>query len=293
MNRYSIVTLIILCLTWNSYAQTEYHYDLSGNRNRVLDQFFYPTDQVILLDFQPKKGLPGDSVRIFGRGFNEVSSDNKVAFKTASEGSVSGEILKVDSKYLLVRVPEGAVTGKITVTNTDNGLSDSTVEDFLVQGVRITPPSGQIMVGESFLFNSEVIGIPDQTVNWFVDDVQGGNDEVGDISTDGLYSHHSPLPGRENGKYLETFEIRGVSASAPYLWDSARVTVVDLIHSPSGPDGQMPFFSHTVSYINHFQSTQSDMIFRSDTVSYVNYYNNASGDMIFTSKPVSYKNQTE
>ncbi|MFN3200299.1 MAG: carboxypeptidase regulatory-like domain-containing protein [Bradymonadia bacterium] len=64
----------------------------------------------ILLAAVPAKGVPGDEITLQGRFFSATPADNTVRF-----GDVAAEVLSASKIALVVRVPEGAQTGGITV----------------------------------------------------------------------------------------------------------------------------------------------------------------------------------
>ena len=84
------------------------------------------TDDFLQLgDFTPKLGLPGEVVTITGHHFGLVPADDTVSF-----GGVNGEVLTSSTTELTVKIPPGAVTGKIIVKVGDNDAVST--EDFEV-----------------------------------------------------------------------------------------------------------------------------------------------------------------
>lgn len=81
--------------------------------------------------FAPTKGLTGASVIITGMDFNPDPPENRVAFN-----GVTAEVTQATATSLTVTVPEGATTGKISVTV--HGKTVTSDADFIVLDPSIT-----------------------------------------------------------------------------------------------------------------------------------------------------------
>lgn len=76
--------------------------------------------------FNQKSGRVETEVIIDGKNFRPIADENTIKFG----GIVASDVLKASQNQIIVRVPNGAKTGKISVT-TGRGMGDS-VEDFTV-----------------------------------------------------------------------------------------------------------------------------------------------------------------
>ncbi len=92
--------------------------------------------------FTPDSGMVGDTVTITGKNFSTTAANNTVTFN----GTVAG-VTSATATQLVVTVPEGATTGKITVTA--RGLTASSSSDFTVisEQAAVLPAFGGSYVG--------------------------------------------------------------------------------------------------------------------------------------------------
>lgn len=81
----------------------------------------------LMTSFQPTSGAVGDRVIIEGLLFSDIASSNQVYFN-----GVSATVIDASSDSLLVTVPVGATTGRITVANAQGQSTSS--ESFTVSG---------------------------------------------------------------------------------------------------------------------------------------------------------------
>lgn len=86
--------------------------------------------------FSPQYGLPGDQIAIYGNRFSATPSNNIVKFN-----GVQASVVYASSSLLIVSVPSGAFTGKISVTV--NALQGVSATDFEV--LRDIPRNGLIL----------------------------------------------------------------------------------------------------------------------------------------------------
>ena len=152
-----------------------YEYDPAGNITTIRR---LAADALEIIDFSPRRGVPGQPVRIYGVGFgNTVSA---VLFNGAS-----AKIISQSNNLVVVEVPEGATTGTIALTSPRG--TTQTATPFTISGVRLRPLSLTLLPSQIFQFTAEIIGSADQRVKWFVNDTPGGSAQTGTISADGLY----------------------------------------------------------------------------------------------------------
>ena len=185
-----------------------YEYDASGNITAIRR---LPATALAILSFSPHSGIPGDQVTFIGLGFGD--GVNNVSFNGAS-----ATIVSVTPTKVVAVVPEDATTGLVTIT-TPNG-SVSTATPFTIAGLRVTPSTASVKFGQTVQFEAEVLPATlDQTVEWSVEGVVGGNVNVGTISANGIYT-------APNTRF-SALTIRATSVVDNTRFGEARVTVND------------------------------------------------------------------
>jgi YD repeat-containing protein len=132
-------------------GSVQYSYDPAGNITAVNR---YGVNDLSLAEFTPNSGAPASIVTLYGSGFKADVAANTVKFNGKPA------IVK-DAKVnvLTVKVPAGATTGKITVSNTNGSVTSAS--DFVVMAGAPAP------VINGFVPD---IGIPGQVVT-----IAGGN----------------------------------------------------------------------------------------------------------------------
>lgn len=154
-----------------------YEYDAAGNITEVRR---LAADSLAILSFSPHEGLPGDQVVFTGTGFG--GGVTNVSFNGAS-----ATIVSVTASRVVATVPQAATTGLVTITTPAGSVSTAT--PFTIAGLRITPSAAALKFGDSIQFTAEVLpSTLDQSVQWSVEGVNGGNANVGIISAAGLYT---------------------------------------------------------------------------------------------------------
>jgi YD repeat-containing protein len=185
-----------------------YEYDAAGNLTAIRR---LAADSLSILSFSPHEGLPGDQVVFTGTGFG--GGVTNVSFNGASAAVVS-----VSSSRVVATVPQAATTGLVTITTPTGSVSTAT--PFTVAGLRITPSFAAIKFGETVQFTAEVLPATlDQSVQWSVEGVVGGNTSVGTISAAGVYT-------APNTRF-SSLTIRAVSIADSTRFGEAQVRVTD------------------------------------------------------------------
>jgi YD repeat-containing protein len=113
-----------------------YNYDAAGNLLSVTSS---SSSQIAILTFTPGYGIAGNSVTIVGSGFVADPSQNTVRF-----GGTQASVSSATSNTLVASVPVGAVTGAITVANT-NGTATSARPFVIVAAPTITAATPSIV----------------------------------------------------------------------------------------------------------------------------------------------------
>ncbi len=185
-----------------------YEYDAAGNITSIRR---VPATTLAILSFSPHAGIPGDQVTFIGLGFG--GGVNDVSFNGAS-----ATIVSVTPNKVVAVVPPAATTGLVTITTPTGSVSTAT--PFTIAGLRVTPSTASVKFGESVQFMSEVLPATfDQTVEWSVEGVVGGNTSIGTISANGVYT-------APNTRF-SALTIRAVSVADNTRFGEARVTVND------------------------------------------------------------------
>jgi YD repeat-containing protein len=200
-----------------------YEYDPAGNFTAI--RRLTATD-FELIEFTPREGAIGTPVTIYGVGLKEEVSN-------VSFNGVSAQITSQTQTSVVATVPVGASTGPISVT-TPRGTR-TTSNNFTVKGVRVTPEAPTVSSGRTLQFTANVAGLLDPSVVWSVNTFVGGNNAVGTISPDGLYTAPDLLSGPTT-----QFIVKATSVSEPSLFGEAQVTI-------PGQGGGNEFLAQAVS----------------------------------------------
>ena len=204
-----------------------YTYDAVGNilaigRHNVEDM---PGPVAITL-VSPNQGTIWTPVSIFGKGFSPDPTQNTVSFSGAL-----AQVTSATSNRVATTVPQGALTGPITVT-TPLGTATSP-EPFTVLGVvTISPTSALLFPTQTQQFTATVTGTSSPSVTWSVNGIVGGSTTIGTVSSTGLYAAPATVPSPP------TLTVTATNSSDPGLFASATVAIATL------PD---KIFSHPVS----------------------------------------------
>lgn len=100
------------------------HVAVNGLSATAIEKYFQVLVPPVISSFSPS-GYVGDEVTITGENFSTTASENIVEFN-----GVTATVSSASATSLTVTVPEGATTGKITVTK--DGLTATSTEDFKV-----------------------------------------------------------------------------------------------------------------------------------------------------------------
>jgi YD repeat-containing protein len=154
-----------------------YEYDAAGNITAIRR---LAADSLSILSFSPHEGLPGDQVTFTGTGFS--GGVTNVSFNGAS-----ATIVSVTASRVVATVPQAATTGLVTITTPTGSVSTAT--PFTIAGLRITPTFAMLHFGDTVQFTAEVLPLTlEQSVQWSVESINGGNANVGTISAAGFYT---------------------------------------------------------------------------------------------------------
>jgi YD repeat-containing protein len=193
-----------------------YTYDAVGNILKIerVDAAGIPGAVGITL-VSPNRGKVGTTVQIFGKGFSGTPSQNTVAFNgTAATVAASA------FNRIVTSVPEGAVTGPITVT-TPLGSATSPTPFTVVGSIAIDPATTALLVNGTQQFTATEAGTETPPpVRWSVNDIAGGDSTVGTISTEGLYTAPANVPAAGL-----TVTVTATHTDDPTVIASATVTI--------------------------------------------------------------------
>ena len=115
----------------------------------------HSSPQMVITDFNPKKGAIGQNITIYGNLFAQPFGNNTVTFS----GGATATVVNGSDKQLVVEVPASAQNGVITVNN--GSTTATTPENFTLETgpviVRLNPNSGKAgsaVTIEGFNFSS-------------------------------------------------------------------------------------------------------------------------------------------
>ena len=111
--------------------------DIFNEESDLSNQMSIIIQAQVVTDFSPKEGYYGDFVNIAGENFGIYNAlTDSVQFPTDSDEWLSAEIETWDQTLLTVRVPEGAITGRIRVVIL--GTVAETEQDFVILNPYLT-----------------------------------------------------------------------------------------------------------------------------------------------------------
>lgn len=144
----------------------------------------------------PSSGKPGDIIVMSGSGFNSFS----VQANAVSMGGIAAEVKEVGPSKIAFVLPDNAVTSPVTVSNTRGVAFSANVLEvkpsiqIFGEGQRILTPL------QKAKFTARVSGLADKSVQWCVNDIQGGSSTIGTIDKAGIYTAPAVPPSSGNIK---------------------------------------------------------------------------------------------
>ncbi len=191
--------------------------DVGGIDNVIL-QSLSTNAAPVIASFTPSKGNPGTTVTIFGNGFDPTASNNVVYF-----AGMAAEITNASPTQLIVKVPQGATYGLLSLTNKTTGVVCRSSRPFnptFTDGGRIIPSSLKTKVDISLTGVVDIYGVSAGDIDgdgWMdvVVSESGGNTSVlrnlgtgGDITASSFASKVS-LPGSNAAGGLTIADLDG------------------------------------------------------------------------------------
>ena len=107
----------------------QYGYDAVGNITAIRR---LAADALSVVDFAPRAGPVGSTVTVYGSGFDATAAENVVTFN-----GTPAVVNAATETTLIVNVPDGATSGKITISNSRGSATSTT--DYVVSGTSSTP----------------------------------------------------------------------------------------------------------------------------------------------------------
>ncbi len=175
----------------------------------------------VLLSISPDAATTGDPDTTLTVGGTDFASQSVVYLDATALVTVYGS-----ATQLTATIPSSllASTGtfSITVVTPTPGGGTSTAATLTISvAVSISPVTQTLDVNQSQQFSATVAGTTDQSVNWAVDGVAGGNSTIGTITTAGLYTAPG-IPPSPNSVTITATKSADATQSA-----TATVTVVN------------------------------------------------------------------
>lgn len=186
-----------------------YEYDAAGNFTAIRRN---DATTLEVLDFAPREGAPGTQVKIVGSGFG--SGVTAVSFN-----GTAAQIVATNGQQVIVRVPNGATTGTISVTA--GSKTATSARSFVVRGISVTPSTADVLSQQNVQFAATAVTMEDQNVVWSVEGLEGGSAAVGTVSATGLYVSPKLLANQPS----TVFRVRATSVIDPGVVGEAQVTV--------------------------------------------------------------------
>ncbi len=185
-----------------------YEYDPAGNFVQIRR---LTTNDLAVFTFNPRSGLPGDSITFVGIGFG--GGINNVSFNGAN-----AQVVSFSANTVVAIVPQGATTGPVTITTPQGSVTTSI--PFVLKGVRVTPATAKLFPNNTLLLSALVqVGGSDPSVIWSVNGVSGGNSTVGTITQAGFYTAASTPQNN--------IVVRATSVAVPTLFGESNVTILN------------------------------------------------------------------
>ena len=233
-----------------------YEYDPAGN---IISIQRLAADALALFAFSPQEGLPGDHVTFTGVGIG-------TGLTSVSFNGATARIISATSSNVVAEVPAGATTGPVTIVTTHGSVTTTT--PFTLKGVHVTPSFARVNFGESVQFTAQVSpSTLEQTVQWSVNGVLGGNLSAGTISAAGIYT----APAQEVAPVI----VRATSVADSSRFGEAQVQV-------RNPNNVQTAFAPSVS-VSRGENVQAAAVASSLAVQ----YGGNSGAKGALTKPVS------
>ena len=202
-----------LAATVGPVETTIYSYDSVGNLLSISRQ---PSSQLSIISVVPRSGSVGQLVTINGTGFGTTPS---VQFN-----GVAATLISAADTRIVTTVPAVGVTGQIQIAvTTSQGTVNAPFTVLAAQSgpsIQLAPPYAAILPGQTIQFFATISGITgDQSLQWSVNGIQGGNADVGTVSSTGLYTAPN-LPS-----YV--FAIRATSVANPAVFGQSQLAILN------------------------------------------------------------------
>ena len=166
-----------------------YSYDAVGNIVRIarFDATAQPGAVAISM-FAPAAGPTGTTVEVFGRGFGATLGHSSLFF-----AGRAAEIVAASPNRLVAKVPAAATTGPISVA-APLGTATSARAFRVLGQLAVTPAATTVRVSDHATFVATEAGSSVSTVRWSVNGLPGGEQIIGTITADGVYTAPGTVP---------------------------------------------------------------------------------------------------
>ncbi|MBK8101307.1 MAG: IPT/TIG domain-containing protein [Planctomycetes bacterium] len=168
-------------------ATRTYTFDAMGNRTGVTNQIRFTSVAGYMIE--PTEAIAGDRLNVYGRNFPAGRNANV----TVTIAGTPATVQTVGTNVITVTVPAGATTGDVRISIL-GGPQNLLVGTMTQLGVALTPTSVDMDWSEQFTFAATVVGNTNQTIEWSVNNIVGGNGSVGTITPAGLYTAPRSAP---------------------------------------------------------------------------------------------------
>ncbi|MBI5198052.1 MAG: IPT/TIG domain-containing protein, partial [Nitrospirae bacterium] len=196
--------------------------------------------------FFPERGKPGDKITLHGTGFDEDSVKNLVFFNGVINPA---QVMSATSESLDVIVPEGSLSGNLTVKNALGSVTSLQVF-FVDQTITLSPAISNLVVGSSVKFSCLISGVEQRGIEWAVNGSSTPTPDFGTITQTGEYTAPQSVPNPE------VVTVRCSSASDSSLFKEVPFAIISPIAVNEGSVAISPEKGGFVNALNDFASIE-------------------------------------
>jgi hypothetical protein len=173
---------------------------------------------------EPSTGKPGDKITLRGIGFDQEFAKNFVFFNGVL---FPAQVISGTSESLDVLVPEGSLSGYLTVKNSLGSVPS--LETFLVdKTISLSPEISNLVVGSSVNFTCKISGMAQREIQWTLNGSTTPDPAYGTINQTGQYTAPATVPG------LATVTVRCSSVSDPSLYKESQFMLIAPVAGDEG-----------------------------------------------------------
>jgi len=203
--------------------------DRPGNESKAVTVTLAISDDgtppLSIAGVSPLSGKPGIPITITGAGFFPQPEANVVMI-----GGKRATVVAATSTRLELRIPLGAASGPVTVTNHRGSVRSPS--PLMVDPSIVIETFGRrsVTAGQRLQLAARITGLGTAPVSWSVNDIPGGSAVVGTIDAEGVYV--APAPPPPGGRIT-------IGATAGSGTQSVSITVTINVADPCAGSGKI------------------------------------------------------